>query len=115
MTSNKMTTAQVSNPYDVATGINQVWDDEVELDRFFRQFNQAGGESHVWRRAEQIARGERVATIPNYPPNLIDLDAGEIWECRQCGSHTHWATHHHRRLHPQTWSGPRKSIWTATH
>jgi hypothetical protein len=83
MTSNKMTTAQVSNPHDVATGINQVWDDEVELDRFFRQFSEAGGDSHVWRRAEQIARDERVATFPNYPPDLIDLDTGDIWEWEQ--------------------------------
>jgi hypothetical protein len=36
------------------------------------------------------------------------------WECRRCGTRTHWAVHHHRLLHPQTWNGPRKSIWTAT-
>lgn len=83
MTSNKMTAAQAANPHDVATGINQVWNDEAELDRYFRQFTEVGGESHVWRRAERIARDERVATFPNYPPDLIDLDTGDIWEWEQ--------------------------------
>jgi hypothetical protein len=35
------------------------------------------------------------------------------WECRACGTYTHWAVHHHRMLHPQSWVGPRTSAWTA--
>jgi predicted RNA-binding Zn-ribbon protein involved in translation (DUF1610 family) len=37
------------------------------------------------------------------------------WECQHCGTHTHWVTHHHRLLHPQTWTGPRRSTWPPTH
>lgn len=74
------TSAQVSDPHTVAIGIAQCLDDETELDRCYRQHRDAGGTGLVWNQAWRIARDDRARTDPGWPPDLIDLDDGSIYE-----------------------------------